>query len=448
MLLAQVVKRIKKEWQIIVTVLVIYLFYYTLTSINWPKAQRRLKVDRMEPAAPVAVNSWVYNPSKIYPPEWYAIPKVPDPACKPKHNLYFLRTHQTGTSSVTNIFYRFGREHDLKFVMNALKLNLNYPGRMNMHYLEEAKPAKGYNILCQYSRYHLMDALRIMPDGTVFTSLLRHPVDQFLSVFHNHGIKEEIRNLQPHHNPYEEFFRNPRKLSLMASDSVFHLMQNSMSFDMGLDPLQFKNDSAVDDLIRRLDREFHFVMILELLDESLVLFKRLMCWDLNHMIHVRLSVNNEYSTSISPEIREKILDWNSVDKRLYDHFYNKLQGIISEQDEAFHKEVAMLKQINAEFWRECYSKVLPVFDGNKIGYTLHDTHADNATCKTLATDDVTQTHVIGMKQFKDTLPPSDILMVRNHMQNLNKYNPAMLKWGDVYKVLDPDNVSKHPKSEL
>ena len=447
MLLVQIVHRIKKEWQIIVAILAIYIFYYTLTSISWPQAQRRLKSDR-EPVVRIKVDdSWVYNPEKIYPPEWYAIPKNPDPTCKPKHNLYFLRTHQTGTSSVTNIFYRFGQEKDLKFVMNALKLNLNYPGRINLHFLESNKPAQGYNILCQYSRYHRMDALRIMPDGTIFTTLLRHPVDQFLSVFHNHGIKKEIRNLQPHHNPYEEFFKNPKKLSLMASDNVFHLIQNSMSFDLGLDPLKFTNETAVNHLIEKLDKEFHFVMILELLDESLVLFRRLMCWDLQHMIYVKLSVNNEYSTSISPEIREKILDWNSVDKKLYDHFYKKLQGIISEQDEDFHKEVAMLKKMNADFWRECYSNVLPVFDGNKIGYTLQDTHTDNRTCKILATDDVTQTHVIGLKQFKDTLPPSDILMVRNHMQNLNKHNPAMLKWADVYKVLDPENASK-PRSEL
>ncbi|XP_063685031.1 galactosylceramide sulfotransferase-like [Bolinopsis microptera] len=448
MSLAKVIQRIKKEWQIIVTILGIYIFYYTLTSINWPKAQRRLKSD-IDPEVPIKTDSWIYNPGKVYPPEWYAIPKKPDPQCKPKHNLHFLRTHQTGTSSITNIFYRYGQEHDLKFVMNALKLNLNYPGRINMHYLESVKPPQGYSILCQYSRFHKMDALRIMPDGTIFTTLLRHPVDQFLSVFHNHGIKEEIRNLQPHHNPYEEFFRNPKKISMMASDAVFHLIQNSMSFDLGLNPLQFPNETAVDELIKKVDEDFHLVIIIEMLDECLVLLRRLMCWDLKHMIYVKLSVNNEYSNGIKPEIREKILDWNSVDKKLYDHFYKKLQRIISEQDEDFHKEVAMLKKINAEFWRECYSNVLPVFDGNKIGYTLQDTHSDNKTCKTLATDDVTQTHVIGLKQFKDTLPPSDILMVRNHMQNLGKFNPAMLKWGDVYNALDPDDAYyKSPFDEL
>ena len=199
----------------------------------------------------------------------------------------------------------------------------------------------------------------------------------------------------------------------MASDEVFHFVQNSMSFDLGLNPLQFKNSTAVDNLIKRIDEDFHFVMILELLDECLVLLRRLMCWDLNHMVYVKLSVNNEYSTGISEEIREQILDWNAADKKLYDHFYKKMEGIIAEQGEDFHEEVRKLKKINAEFWRECYNNVLPVFDGNKIGYSLHDTHFNNMTCKVLATDDVTQTHVIGLRQFKDSLPPSDILMVRN-----------------------------------
>ena len=247
-----------------------------------------------------------------------------------------------------------------------------------------------------------------------------------------------FRNLQNHHNPYEEFFRNPQKIALMSSDAIFPMLQNSMSFDLGLNPIQFKDDTAVDNFISSVDQDFHLVMILELLDESLVLFRRLMCWDLQQVIYVKLSLNNEYSASISPDIRQKILDWNAIDLKLYDHFTDKMKRLIAEQDDDFRAEVAALKKINGEFWQECYNNILPVFNGNKMGYALHETHAQNMTCKTLATDDFTQTHIIGMKQFKETLSPSDILMVRNHMQNQRKYNPAMLDWKDVYKVLHPD----------
>ena len=442
-------RQVKKHFEAILAIFALIAVFYVLKSVKGPGALRREKIEqaREEEHTTLLPRKWVPDLNKVFPVEHYQIPTHPDPKCKPKQNLYFLRTHQTGTSSVTNIFYRYGKEHDLNFVMYPLKLHLNYPGRINMLYLERMMPEKGYNILSQYTRHHQSDVLRIMNPGTIFTTLLRHPVDQFLSVFNNFDIKQEMKNLLPHHNPYEEFFRRPDKIAMLASDSVYHLIQNSMSFDLGLNTPHFKNNSAVDEFVEKIDSEFHLVLILELLDESLVLLKRLMCWDLNQLVYVKLSVNKEYSVSISDDIRQKIMDWNSIDMRLYTHFLEKMKNIISEQDESFHKEVALLKQINSDFSKECYEKVFPVYNGNKIGYSLRKSHETNMTCKGLATDDVTQTHVIGLKQFKDNLPPSDILMVRNHMQNLKKHNPAMLDWTDVYKVLHPDK-SQPEKNEL
>ena len=205
--------------------------------------------------------------------------------------------------------------------------------------------------------------LRLMPDGTIFTTLLRSPVDQFLSVFNNFELKSEIRNLRPHQDPYEEFFRNPEKIAKMSSDAIFHLIQNSMSFDLGLEPKFFKDPEAVDAFIQKIDKDFHLVMILELLDESLVLLKRLMCWSLSDLIYVKLSVNNEYSASVAPHVTEKIKKWNSVDQQLYDYFYRKMKKIISQQDNEFQQEVELLKTINKDFSKECYARVTPVYNG-------------------------------------------------------------------------------------
>ena len=448
-MISALTRQAKKHFEAILSIFALAIVFYVLKSVKGPGALRREKIELAgeDEHSTIEPRKWVPDPKKVYPPEHYQIPTHPHSNCSPKQNLYFLRTHQTGTSSVTNIFYRYGKEHDLNFVMYPLKLHLNYPGRINMLYLERMMPETGYNILSQYTRHHDSDILRIMNSGTIFTTLLRHPVDQFLSVFNNFDLKQEMKNLLPHHNPYEEFFRRPDRIAMLASDSVYHLIQNSMSFDLGLNTPHFKNSTAVDQFVEKIDREFHLVLILELLDESLVLLKRLMCWDLNQLVYVKLSINKEYSLSISDEIREKIMDWNSIDMRLYNHFSDKMKTLISEQDEDFHKEVALLKQINTDFSKECYEKVFPVYNGNKIGYNLRKSHETNLTCKELATDDVTQTHVIGLKQFKDKLPPSDILMVRNHMQNLKKHNPAMLDWTDVYRVLHPEK-SQPEKNEL
>lgn len=432
-------RKLKKEWSIAV-VFALFACYYIIRSLPSASRKRQLQpISSPEGSGPLKPDKWVYNPKKIYPPEWYQVPTTrQDGTCVRKHNLYFLRTHQTGTSSVTNIFYRYGQEHNLNFVMYPLKLNINYPGKMNAHYLESVRPEKGeYNILCQYIRHNKMDVLRMLPDGVIFTTLLRHPLDQFLSVFNNFDIKSAIPNLQVYHNPYREFFRNPDRIAKLSPDNIYHMLQNSMSFDMGLNPIKFKDTDVVDDFIAKVDEDFHLVMILEMLDESLVLLKRLMCWDLKQLIYVKLSMNNEYKTSVDEDIQQKILEWNAIDLRLYNHFKAKLEILVAAQDESFHAEVAALKSLNTAFWKECYTNALPVYNGNKIGFILSEDHKSNTTCKLLATDDVTQTHIIGMKQFKALIPPSDVLMVRNHMQNLKKRNPAMLEWNDVKDVLLP-----------
>lgn len=441
----QIAGRIAREWQFILLVISLISMYYAVKTIPWPEAksqQWKIARDGLPPWEKEEKDKWVYNPQQVFPPEWYQVPKVTDPQCKAKDNVFFLRTHQTGTSSVSNIFYRFGQEKELSFVMMPMKTSLNYPGRIKLAYLEEHKPEGGYNILCQYMRYRRMDVLRIMNEGSIFTTILRHPVDQFLSVFHQHDLKGLVRNLLPHHNPYQEFFRDPKKFTMMAPDALFHLIQNGMSFDLGLEPPKFVNEGEIDQFIKNIDQDFHLVMILELLDESLVLLRRLMCWDLKHVIYVKLSYNNNFSQSIDEDIRKKIMDWNSVDVKLYNHFLEKMKRIIAEQDEAFHREVELLKEINAEFWQDCYSNVLPVYAGNKVGYELAKTHKTNLTCKILATDDVTQNHVVSLKQYKDVLKPHDILMVRNHMQNMRKFNQAVLEWDDVKKVLRPEKATK------
>ena len=191
-------RRLGKEWKTVVTVIVLLALYSLYKIVPFGAPVRTLNDKIPLPEQHVTKKQekqpkWVYNPAKVYPAEWYAVPKRVDPTCPAKQNIYFLRTHQTGTSSFTNILYRYGQEHDLNFVMYPLKLHLNYPAKLNLRYLEEVRPKKGYNILCQYTRHRKMDMLRLMPDGTIFSTLLRHPVDQFLSVFHNYEIKNEIR---------------------------------------------------------------------------------------------------------------------------------------------------------------------------------------------------------------------------------------------------------------
>lgn len=427
----------KLQWKgFVLSICLIFSYTIYLSVFRLPVAPE-IKMPSIQPVKPA--EPYVYKPKKVFPKEWYEVPNTaPDATCPEKTNIYFLRTHQTGTSSIVNIFYRFGQMRGLNFVLYPLKMHLGYPAPMNVKYLEHIGSAEGYNIMTQHVRHNSLAAFRIMPEGTMFTTLLRNPVAQFLSVFHNHDIKSEIKYLQAKHDPIDIFFEDPQKFAMSSSDRIYHLLQNSMAFDLGLDPKWHNDPDKVNTFIADLDKEFHFVLILEQLDESLVLLRRLMCWKLDDILYVRLSVNNEYSRKVDPKIEAAILEWNKVDLQLYNHFADKMKKILAQQGPDFQREVAEFKALNRQFFSECYSRAMPVYNFNKVGYMLNEGKTKNITCKQLATDDATHTHIMSLKQFGANIAPSDVLMVRNHVNNLNKMNRAMLTWQEVaYLIKNP-----------
>jgi hypothetical protein len=67
------------------------------------------------------------------------------------------------------------------------------------------------------------------------------------------------------------------------SSSHFHgnrHINNGMSFDFGMQISQISNMFYITEYIKELDQDFRLVIIAELFDESLVLMKRYLCWDL------------------------------------------------------------------------------------------------------------------------------------------------------------------------
>ncbi|KAK8772250.1 hypothetical protein V5799_024506 [Amblyomma americanum] len=57
-----------------------------------------------------------------------------------------------------------------------------------------------------------------------------------------------------------------------------------MSFDLGLEPALFGNASAVRRFVRRVDAAFDLVMVADRINESLVLLRHLLCWDVDDVV--------------------------------------------------------------------------------------------------------------------------------------------------------------------
>ena len=64
-------------------------------------------------------------------------------------------------------------------------------------------------------------------------------------------------------------------------------------FDLGLEPKFYSDSKEVMRYIQELDQQLDLVLILEYFDESLVLMKRLLCWDLEDLVYIKQKVRRE-----------------------------------------------------------------------------------------------------------------------------------------------------------
>uniref|UniRef100_A0A7M5V5D7 Uncharacterized protein n=1 Tax=Clytia hemisphaerica TaxID=252671 RepID=A0A7M5V5D7_9CNID len=104
-------------------------------------------------------------------------------ACKRKKNIVFLKTHKTGSSTITNILNRYGEARNLNFVLPNIGSNrLDWPWffkNTSFYSLNGTEP----NILCNHARFNKQPMTDLMPNDTVYVTILRNPISQFESSF-------------------------------------------------------------------------------------------------------------------------------------------------------------------------------------------------------------------------------------------------------------------------
>ena len=63
-------------------------------------------------------------------------------------------------------------------------------------------------------------------------------------------------------------------------------------------------------------------MIMDYFDESLVLLKRLLCWEIDDILYVKLNErkDNEKATRLSGRVHYNIRRWNKADVLLFNYF--------------------------------------------------------------------------------------------------------------------------------
>lgn len=279
-----------------------------------------------------------------------------------KHtNVFFLKTHKTASTTVQNIFFRFAEHNNLMVALpaNPCDHQFCYPHIFSSHFIHPHTMPP--NIVTNHLRFSRSELQRIMPNNTIYITILREPGAMFESLFSYYNQYCETFKRVPN-GSLEAFLDNPTAYYRPEEkDSMY--ARNTLTFDLGGD-----KDRPATGVVRyakrfaaEVERVFSLVMIAEYFDESLVLLRHLLSWDLEDVLYIKQNMRMPSSKgNLSEAQLSKIREWNNIDAILYDHFNASLWRQLNELGiSCVAREVKLLHRVQEQMVRSCFGSKLP-----------------------------------------------------------------------------------------
>eukprot|EP00056_Hartaetosiga_gracilis_P007391 m.107581 g.107581 ORF g.107581 m.107581 type:complete len:722 (-) comp12692_c0_seq2:646-2811(-) len=276
----------------------------------------------------------------------------------PQTRIKYIKTHKTGSSTLTNIFHRYGESNGLNMALPRDNLFYAYARPDTPSILRSVEHIGNknfpYDIMASGHGIYSRDALEQVVPGGAYITILRHPYKHFTSSWSHWHVYEHIQhNGGPELSPYE-FLDNIEKYKKFLTRSDEMLLLNNMAFDLGL---QTPSLEGARKLIEDMDEHFAVVLITEYMMESLILMKRRLCWSIRDVLHVSLKVSSQHKEmAVKDHPSLKVIDTlNFADMMLYEHFNQSLWRQIEQEKKhgGFDEEVAELRDQLKIYTQKC-----------------------------------------------------------------------------------------------
>ncbi|XP_077988234.1 galactosylceramide sulfotransferase-like [Glandiceps talaboti] len=280
------------------------------------------------------------------------------PECQPVHQIVFLKTHKTASTTANTIIQRYGYENNLTFVIPHRK------GKFSLTHLFKrdmaARPRRAtadrkfhpmYNILANHARFNKPEMDKVVPNAT-YISILREPVSRFESAFGYYMIADRL-GLSKSRNAIEQFFEAPDDY-FNKKPFMYYQLKNGMMFNFGLDHRHHDRPAVVERSIAETGRLFDLVLLTEYFDESLILMKKLLCWKTEDILYLSKGKRPDSRRyQINDELREKIVKWNAADVQLYDYFNKTFWQKVEQYGPSFYTDLQNFRERQRAIYSEC-----------------------------------------------------------------------------------------------
>ncbi|CAG5110447.1 Oidioi.mRNA.OKI2018_I69.chr2.g4848.t1.cds [Oikopleura dioica] len=271
----------------------------------------------------------------------------------PKRNIYFLKTHKTGSTTMLNMIFRLAIKEELRVGFPKLQLK----GRTN--YLCKHRPFQlsctdehNYNVIANHHVWS-KEIDRALPNATKIT-ILREPLSQFVSAFEYFGnavfgVNEKGQTA----GTLERFIAktSPRIIDNTRKAVISENTRNPAAFDLGLSYMY--RTMSEDELGKWLVDYYDLVMITEYFDESLILLKDLMQLEFTDIFYLKSNSNKKKGfteNDLNEETKKRILFRERLDGALYKHANATLWKKIEKFGFENMKEEVRQLQIHCEHY--------------------------------------------------------------------------------------------------
>eukprot|EP00092_Neocalanus_flemingeri_P102812 GFUD01131520.1.p1 GENE.GFUD01131520.1~~GFUD01131520.1.p1 ORF type:complete len:397 (+),score=109.33 GFUD01131520.1:40-1230(+) len=266
--------------------------------------------------------------------------------CEKKMKIVYLKTHKCASSSLQNIFLRFGERHNLNFVLPNSGYQIGGGAVKFSQSMLGSDPKQNYNILCMHTRFNKIEMEAVMGKNTAYITMLRDPIDVFESQWQFYG-------LHGHFGMNIDQFAVAPKIGKLSTRWWKQIGQNQMLWDLGLDEVE--NEEMVLKKIDEIEKHFDLVMIAEQFDESLVLMKETLCWDFEDITSLKLNGRKDgWKKSLNESTKSYLKKYLNSDYMLYNHFKNIFQYKIKQfGTNKMNSELQNLAKTTADMTKSC-----------------------------------------------------------------------------------------------
>ena len=280
------------------------------------------------------------TPTILDPTTSYSTPLKERNAFKPKiTHIGFLKVHKAGSTTMQNIFFRFGLKHNLTFVLPE-------KGHYFMATRSAMPVAPGHHrdILACHSRYSRKLFGSVLPKDTVNIGIIREPLDRMISAayYYRDVWRSPLLINVPRLNFIHNLVNRPDLYELKA----FTKTKNAMGNDFGFSPTITVNDTLIiKHHLEMLKKDFKLVMVMEKFDESLILMKRTLNWELSDVIYLKSNSHAHQPVLLNKTELNKFKNTCFLDYAVFDTFNEIFDARLSLEGPEFRQEVEYFRSV-------------------------------------------------------------------------------------------------------